>query len=579
MKTTMQVFVCALLISAAPVWAQVTETEQTPAAVTASQSQTAVTTDTGGDTSETNQAAAKSAFESAMEALAVGGYSNKKKAIDKLLELGDERALPVMVEMADRQTQHIKVDKKGKRLIFVLSDSEGVDAVSGAKLSLQGLSLSKPRVNNSVVSRLKRAVAQIQLGSSKPRVRRAGAKKLVEKADDSFYDILSDSLGKETDGQTQAYLRLALAKLDLGGSDDAKRLAAIKTIESTAAIGLMAEIKKLLEKDKDGNFLVQAGDPVRQAAEAAMINLESRSFWYSRVRDLIFGLSLGSILLLMALGLAISFGLMGVINMAHGEMLMLGAYTAYTVQEFFRSAMPGAFEFYLLAALPVAFVVTAAIGMALERGVIRHLYGRPLDTLLVTWGISLIIIQLVRLSYGAANVTVENPTWLKGGAELLPGQIFPYARLMAIGFAIAIVSLVWYLLSRTSLGLKVRAVQQNRGMAACMGINTTAVDMWTFGLGAGIAGMGGVVLSQILLVGPNLGQSLIIDSFMVVVTGGVGNIAGTIAGAYGLGVLDKFLEPVVGLAMVKVCILVLIILFIQWRPEGMFPPKGRAGET
>jgi urea transport system permease protein len=270
---------------------------------------------------------------------------------------------------------------------------------------------------------------------------------------------------------------------------------------------------------------------------------------------------------------------MGVINMAHGEMLMLGAYAAYSVQEFFRAYLPDFIDWYVLAALPVAFTCTAIIGMALERSVIRFLYGRPLDTLLVTWGISMIIIQLVRLSYGASNVSVANPSWLTGGIELLPGQIFPYARLAAIVFAMLIVFLVWYLLNRTSLGLKVRAVQQNRSMAACMGINTVGVDMWTFGLGAGIAGLAGVALSQILLVGPNLGQSLIIESFMVVVTGGVGNIAGTVAGAYGLGVLDKFLEPLVGPAMVKVCLLVFIILFIQWRPEGLFPPKGRVGET
>ena len=280
-------------------------------------------------------------------------------------------------------------------------------------------------------------------------------------------------------------------------------------------------------------------------------------------------------LLLAALGLAITFGLLGVINMAHGEMLMLGAYSTYVVQLMMQRYVPAAIEFYPLIALPVAFFVTATIGMALERTVIRHLYGRPLETLLATWGISLMLIQLVRLVFGAQNVEVANPAWLSGGIQVLPNLVLPYNRIVIIAFALFVVVLTWLLLNKTRLGLNVRAVTQNRNMAACCGVPTGRVDMLAFGLGSGIAGLGGVALSQIGNVGPDLGQSYIIDSFLVVVLGGVGQLAGSVMAAFGLGIANKILEPQIGAVLGKILILALIILFIQKRPQGLFALKGR----
>jgi urea transport system permease protein len=290
-------------------------------------------------------------------------------------------------------------------------------------------------------------------------------------------------------------------------------------------------------------------------------------------------LSLGSILLLAALGLAITYGLMGVINMAHGEMIMIGAYSTYLVQNAFRSYLPGAFDWYLLAALPVSFGIAALVGMVLERGVIRFLYGRPLETLLATWGISLVLIQSCRTIFGAQNVQVENPVWMSGGIELLTNVVLPWNRIVIIGFAFFVLLLMWLLLSKTRLGLFVRAVTQNRAMASCVGVPTRRVDTWCFGLGSGIAGLAGCALSQIGNVGPDLGQTYIVDSFMVVVLGGVGQLAGTVYAAMGLGILNKFLEGWAGAVLAKIFILVFIIIFIQKRPQGLFAVKGRFADA
>jgi urea transport system permease protein len=318
---------------------------------------------------------------------------------------------------------------------------------------------------------------------------------------------------------------------------------------------------------------------VKAAAAGALGAIEARQAIVSMVGNLFYGLSLGSVLLLCALGLAITFGLLRVINMAHGELLMIGAYATYAVQKLFQSYLPAQQDWYLIAAIPVAFIVTAGIGMALERSVIRFLYGRPLETLLATWGISLILIQTVRLLFGAQNVAVANPSYLAGGIEVLPGFVLTYSRLAVIAFSSAVAAFVWYVLQKTPLGLHVRAVTQNRTMAAGMGIATRRVDVWTFGIGSGVAGLGGVALSQLGNVGPELGQQYIVDSFMVVVLGGVGKLAGTLAGAFGLGILNKLLEPAAGAVLGKIVILGLIILFIQRRPQGIFALKGRAAEA
>jgi urea transport system permease protein len=291
------------------------------------------------------------------------------------------------------------------------------------------------------------------------------------------------------------------------------------------------------------------------------------------------GISLGSILLLAALGLAVTYGLMGVINMAHGELIMIGAYATYLVQGLYRTYLPEFFNHYLLLAVPVAFLAAAAVGAVIERLVLRHLYGRPLETLLATWGISLMLIQGVRSLFGAQNVAVENPAWMSGGWQVLPNLILPYNRLVIIAFAAAVLISMALLISKTRLGLFVRGVTQNRAIAASMGVNTARIDTSAFALGSGIAGLAGAALSQVGNVGPDLGQSYIVDSFMVVVLGGVGQLAGTVYAALGLGILNKLLEGVAGAVLAKIAVLVMIVIFIQKRPQGIFALKGRSAEA
>jgi len=358
------------------------------------------------------------------------------------------------------------------------------------------------------------------------------------------------------------------------------------------AIGvLLGHLAAVTSKARIGAFALVPGrrplaplaeaetDPELKAAlRAALDAIDLRLSIANFFTNVFSGLSLGSILLLAALGLAITFGLMGIINMAHGEMLMLGAYSTYVVQGLFRDYFPGALDWYPLAALPVAFLVAAAVGALMERVVIRHLYGRPLETLLATWGLSLILIQAVRSIFGPQNVEVASPAWMSGALELY-GVVLPYNRLVIIAFAFFVLGIVWYALNRTRMGLYVRGVMQNRPMADAIGVPTARVDMMAFALGSGIAGLGGVALSQIGNVGPELGQAYIIDSFMVVVLGGVGQLAGTVVAALGLGEINKFLEPYAGAVLGKIAVLVLIILFIQKRPSGLFALKGRSADS
>ncbi len=314
---------------------------------------------------------------------------------------------------------------------------------------------------------------------------------------------------------------------------------------------------------------------VKVALQAALAKVEASLAWGDKLGAVFSGVSLGSILLLVALGLAITYGLMGVINMAHGELMMIGAYATYMVQGVFQKYLPGLFDWYLLAAVPVAFMASALTGAALERSVIRFLYGRPLETLLATWGISLMLQQAVRSIFGAQNVGVENPVWMSGGVQVLGNLSLPYNRIVIIAFAVAVLLGVAGLISKTRLGLFVRGVTQNRPIAACMGVNTARIDTYAFALGSGIAGLAGCALSQVGNVGPDLGQSYIVDAFMVVVVGGVGQLAGTVYAAMGLGILNKFLEGWTGAVLAKIAVLVFIIIFIQKRPQGIFAMKGR----
>lgn len=362
-------------------------------------------------------------------------------------------------------------------------------------------------------------------------------------------------------------LLLAQAALHLGSDEAAQR---------TAAARKLAQVHQPMVRTLLAQRLEVETDPAVQTALKQALTQVERALSISAVLGELFtGMSLGSILLLAALGLAITYGLMGVINMAHGELIMIGAYATYVVQGVFQKYLPGAFDWYLLAALPTAFLASALVGAAMERSVIRFLYGRPLETLLATWGLSLVLMQAVRSLFGAQNVGVENPSWMSGGITLLGGLTLPWNRILIVAFAAVVLLAVALLIGKTRLGLFVRGVTQNRPIASCMGVNTARIDTYAFALGSGIAGLAGCALSQVGNVGPDLGQNYIVDSFMVVVLGGVGQLAGTVYAALGLGILNKFLEGWAGAVLAKIAVLVFIIVFIQKRPQGIFALKGR----
>jgi urea transport system permease protein len=461
--------------------------------------------------------------------------------------------------------------------VLRVKDGAAIDLVTGSKLESLPESRDDVILNNRVRRELATAISALQLVATDRATRVAAAKALQSGADVEMLPVIQRALAKEQDGEIKSLLMLTQATVQLASSDKLTRLGAIRTLAESRDPNTKKLLLPLLEK-RGAEFVEPDGD-VRAEAELSLRSIESRLATGEMVGRVFSGISLGSILLLAALGLAITYGLMGVINMAHGELIMIGAYATYVVQNLFRSYLPGAFDYYLLAALPAAFAASALTGMALERSVIRFLYGRPLETLLATWGISLILIQAVRTLFGAQNVQVENPAWMSGGIELFSNLVLPYSRIVIIGFAAAVVTLIALLLTRTRLGLFVRGVTQNRAMASALGVPTGRVDTYAFGLGSGIAGLAGCALSQIGNVGPDLGQSYIVDSFMVVVLGGVGQLAGTVYAAMGLGIANKFLEAWSGAVLAKIAMLVFIIVFIQKRPQGLFALKGRMADA
>ena len=472
----------------------------------------------------------------ALEKLASGDNDEKVEAIGALLAEGDPEAAAVLAKFAEGE---------------VVVDGKAVEVV----------------VNNRLRSAVADALAALRLLSPERAVRLEAAKALAGGADASMLALVRKALEKETDPDIKPLLDLTAASMEMASGDKQTRLAAIRRLgesNSPNSRTLLAEAAT----DSDAE--------IRIAAQKSLREVQGKLAWGERAGLLFAGISLGSILLLAALGLAITYGLMGVINMAHGELIMIGAYTTYVVQNLFKANFPGAFDWYLLAAVPASFVFSALVGMALERLVIRWLYGRPLETLLATWGISLMLIQSVRTLFGAANVQVENPAFMSGGVQAFAGVVLPWSRIGIIVFAVAVLISIWLLLTRTRLGLFVRSVTQNRDMASCVGVPTARVDTWAFGLGSGIAGLAGCALSQIGNVGPDLGQGYIVDSFMVVVFGGVGQLAGTVYAALVLGFANKFLESMSGAVIAKIAVLVFIIFFIQRRPQGLFAVKGRA---
>jgi len=514
-------------------------------------------------------------FESTLKELGNKSRSKIKIAVQKLGELGNPSALPALDAL---KAKRLATTEDGSLVILNESEDQGTDALSGKKLDIESLKLRKPRINNSVRRHLSTAIAKLKLNSKDSAVRVEAAKSLLKRSSSEILPLVEAILKKERIDKVREILSLVLAKQYLASEDRNKRLESLDTIKKHGGIDFYRSLEALLEKNEQGEFL-EDDSIIRTGAEKALASIKQRQFFVNQIANLFYGLSLGSILLLAALGLAITFGLMGVINMAHGEMLMIGAYTTFVIQNIFEKYLPSLFDWYLIAAIPSAFLISALVGIILERSVIRYLYGRPLETLLATWGISLILIQSVRLTFGAQNVEVANPYYLSGGIEIFHGVVLPYSRIAIIIFVIFVVIAIWALLQKTSLGLQVRAVTQNREMAACMGIPTHKVDMWTFGLGSGVAGLGGLALSQIGNVGPELGRMYIVDSFMVVVLGGVGKIAGTVAGALGIGVINKFLEPVSGAVLGKIIVLILIIALIQKRPQGLFALKGRSMDS
>jgi len=462
-----------------------------------------------------------------------------------------------------------EVKLAGGKALIVRGD-DVVEAATGAKATLPDDAEDVVN-NNRMRQALEGALAAFNLSSPDREVRAKAIADMKDSVDEGLADLLDKAASAETDLGLKAQLELLKATALISSPDKAKRIAAATLLAGSADPATGALLAAKLDEEADAE--------VKAAIRRSIDTVQARLAWGERLGVLFTGISLGSILLLVALGLAITYGLMGVINMAHGELMMIGAYATYVVQNLFREYLPAAFDWYVIAAIPLSFFTAALVGAVLERTVIRWLYGRPLETLLATWGISLILMQLVRTIFGAQNVGVENPSWLSGGLQVLPNLTLPYNRLAIMAFAALVLIGVTLLINKTRLGLFVRGVTQNRRMAACMGVNTARVDTYAFSLGAGIAGLAGCALSQVGNVGPDLGQGYIVDSFMVVVLGGVGQLAGAVYAGLGLGVLNKLLEGWQGAVLAKIMVLVFIVVFIQKRPQGIFAMKGRSAEA
>ncbi|MDP3761949.1 MAG: urea ABC transporter permease subunit UrtB [Ramlibacter sp.] len=497
-------------------------------------------------------------------AMAAGETDARIEALNQAVAAGDDRTAAFIQALVDDAVK-VAGDK-----VFLVKGGTGFDPVTGAESPLPA-DAEDVINNNRMRGELDAAMAALKLFSKDVASRREAIKTLANESDESRLPLIEKAWAAETDAQVKEQLGMVRAAVLLGSADKARRIEAARLLSrsdnpSTKTL-LMERIK------------VEAEPDVKATLEASLREVEASLAWADKLGAVFSGISLGSILLLVALGLAITYGLMGVINMAHGELMMIGAYATYVVQGLFQKYLPGAFDWYLVAAVPVAFGASALMGAALERSVIRFLYGRPLETLLATWGISLMLMQLVRSIYGAQNVGVENPSWMSGGVIVMGHLQLPWNRVVIIGFAFAVLLGMAFLIGRTRLGLFVRGVTQNRPIASCMGVNTARIDTYAFALGSGIAGLAGCALSQVGNVGPDLGQGYIVDAFMVVVLGGVGQLAGTVYAALGLGVLNKFIEGWAGAVLAKIAVLVLIIVFIQKRPQGIFAVKGRTAEA
>ncbi|MBO0125914.1 urea ABC transporter permease subunit UrtB [Agrobacterium sp. OT33] len=506
-----------------------------------------------------------------IDALGTADFKQAETLIGQIAATGDARVVPALEAFAAgdlyvRKSDNLVFMTKAAGSNFTLIDPlTGESAGEAPKAAV-----TKIRVNNNLRRVIRAAMGGLTLLSPERSVRLSAADAVLKAPSAENLELLEAAISKETDKEVRTRMEEARA-VSLLSSDrplDQKKdaIATIKSLGGRDAIGILMAASSSVDQS------------LKPDIDEAISSIESSLAFWDYVQNVWYGLSLGSVLLLAAIGLAITFGVMGIINMAHGEMVMIGAYSTFMVQEVIRSHFPGLFDWSLAIALPAAFLVTGFVGLVMERGVIRFLYGRPLETLLATWGISLILQQCVRSIFGPTNREVGSPSWMSGSFSV--GYLnFTWNRVWIVCFSLSVFFALLVLLKRSAFGLQMRAVTQNRRMASSMGIRTPWVDAFTFALGSGVAGLAGVALSQIDNVSPNLGQSYIIDSFMVVVFGGVGNLWGTLVGALSLGVLNKFLEPTVGAVLGKILVLVLIILFIQKRPRGLFALKGRAIEA
>jgi urea transport system permease protein len=502
-------------------------------------------------------------------------YSDKATIAEKLGQSGHPSVRAVLTALMEDRLYFRNSDQK----IFVVKSAEGdplnlIDPITLKDAgSASADSLTKIGANNALRRTLRITVAHFALSSPDAAVRLGAVQEMLRSLDETTVALLRKQLAVETNSGVRKEIATGLALAALDGPDAAARLQAIGTLQDSVSQDVRNRLALLLEKSPDGSF-TEKDENVRRAAAAAVATIDRWRTFYSGFETLFFGLSLGSVLVLIAIGLAITFGVMGVINMAHGELMMLGAYTTYAVQV----AMPGHIGISILVAIPAAFIVAGLTGVVIERTIIRFLYGRPLETLLATFGLSLVLQQTVRSIFSALNRSVITPDWMSGSLRINDALAITYNRLYIVIFTLIVFSLILLVLKRTRIGLDIRAVSQNRAMAKAMGIRTEWVDAMTFGLGSGIAGVAGVALSQLTNVGPNLGQSYIIDSFLVVVFGGVGNLWGSLIGGMSMGIVNNLLEPYAGAVLAKIFVLVALILFIQIRPRGLFPQRGRAAE-
>ena len=501
-------------------------------------------------------------FEQLLQEIPQGSLGDRANTMTKLAALNDRRSIDIITAL-----QQGKLMANADNQLAIRQDDDSLtETLSNTLISEQHADdYRRIPVNNSLRNQLSSLLAQLNLNHPDTNVRLAAVKRFMKDGmDDESALLLEKQITLEKKESVISAIKVALATYHLQSDDANVRKQAIHNLKGSLEQEARTTLADVASNDPD--------DQVRKEADYALKAIDSKISYYRFGENVFFGLSLGSVLLLSAIGLAITFGVMGVINMAHGELMMIGAYTTWVVQQMF----PDQLAYSLFIAIPTAFIVAGLVGIIIERSVIRFLYGRPLETLLATFGVSLILQQAARSIFGPLNRAVSLPDWMSGSLVLNPVLSLTYNRLFILLFGIAVIFMLLAILKKTSLGLKVRAVSQNRTMARAVGVRASWVDALTFGLGSGIAGIAGVALSQLTNVGPNLGQAYIIDSFMVVVFGGVGNLWGTLVGAMGLGIINKFLEPYAGAVLAKVLVLVLLILFIQKKPKGLFPQKGRA---